>query len=150
MSKPKKKKPKPKKIKPRIVRKAGGVYVLEFPPHLRTIKVQTRDKRRRTYHLSFPYVQFSRRYEEELAVTFSQKPLEDCDSLVTFPLLPNVDGCTSLVCLDNYFDYEELGKTWKCTGTFKDYIDYVWNSDFESGREWSGESVLQWSTMKNF
>jgi len=165
-----KKKKKKEKIKPCIVRKAEGIYILEFAPHCRTIKVNVVPEGEeqtsvQTFHLSFPYVQFSRDGleragdEKGLIVTFSQKPLKTSDDLVYFPSLPNIDDNPPQVCLEGYYGDGDLSNLsdeesiWKPKNTFLDRIDYFWNSIFTggvNGGSWAGGHVLRWSEMKDF
>lgn len=111
---------------------AGSVLMYEYPPALRTIRVNEK-----FYRLSFPYVIFTISFISgqfsKLTVTFSQQPLTDLGQKPLCSPLNNISQDFS-VCLGSSSPKSEMLKKDILTQSVE-IMNYFWTSGFTESLE---------------
>ena len=126
----------------REIYKEGCLYVVEFPPQQRTIKIDLRQKKKgqqvtQTFYLGFPYMQFYWN-GSSLHLSFTKKPVKDITkNRVSFPFLPNIWLGSIKICLGFHEFF-----TGDPEGDIKKAIRVFWEQHFYFNDCWYGPWIL--------
>jgi hypothetical protein len=131
--------------KPRLVYDNSIHKIIETKPAFRTVKILERKATERiikTYRLAVPYIQYYVSYGGyRKSVTWTDKPLETLEQVVSIPLLPNVYS-NFLACVSLSFPHLEV---------VENFCHSFWNSVFTPDEDrWHYRGVIEDTKLQSF